>query len=90
MDKLTPNRKGRVTEYKEGHYYLTHTEWEDNHIEIEIHVCIPQLLWHSCDAKQLEAAKKKFVEVTKTLPLNDKTISLLPQVIEVEEEPIKE
>lgn len=79
---MEANRKGRVTEYKEGHYYLTHTKWEDGHTEIEIHVCIPQLLWHSCDSKQLKLAKEKFSEITKSLPLNDKNYSLLPVCVE--------
>lgn len=81
---MEPNREGKVTEYKEGHYYLTHTRWADGHEELEIHVCIPQLLWHSCDPKQLDMAKKKFAEITKTLPLNDKNYSLLPVCVEEE------
>lgn len=56
---LQPNRIGKVTEYKQGHFYLTHTEWEDGHCEIEVHHCEPQPLFHSCDQKQLEIAKKK-------------------------------
>ena len=66
------NRKGVATEYKIGHYYLTHTLWEDGHCEIEVHVCLPQLLWHSCDPKQLEEAMKRFEELATALPLNEK------------------
>lgn len=57
---MKANRTGKVTEYKKGHYYLTHTEWEDKHCEIEIHMCQPQLLFHSCDSNQLELAKQTF------------------------------
>ena len=67
------NRRGTVTEYKRGHYYLTHTEWEDNHCEIEIHLCVPHLLWHSCDLKELPEAMKKFEELTFIAPLNEET-----------------
>ena len=56
MSERATNRTGKVTEYKSGHHYLTYTEWEDGHCEIEVHRCIPELLWHSCDQKQLDAA----------------------------------
>lgn len=54
------NRKGITTEYKRGHIYLTHTEWEDGHCEIEIHKCVPEQLFHSCDQHQLTRAKEIF------------------------------
>ena len=76
---MTPNRKGKVTEYKEGHYYLTHVEWEDGHCEIEIHLCVPQILWRSCDSKQLEQAIAKFQEITKTIPINENIVGLVPR-----------
>ena len=56
-------RTGKVTEYKNGHYYLSVTEWEDKHCEIEIHKCEPELLWHSCDEKQLLEAKNFFMNL---------------------------
>lgn len=59
---LEPNRKGEVTEYKKGHIYLTHVEWEDGHCEIEIHRCVPQQLFHSCDSGQLEMAQQALLE----------------------------
>ncbi len=61
---MEPNRTGKVTEYKKGHYYLTHTEWEDGHCEIEIHECKPTLLAHSCDQKDLPAIKEFFNNLT--------------------------
>ena len=64
------NRKGTVVEYKKGHYYLTHTIWEDGHCEIEVHKCTPDLLFHSCDQKELDFAKKVFAE----LPLLERKI----------------
>ncbi len=60
MTNPKPNRVGKVTEYKRGHHYLTHTEWEDGHVEIEVHECMPKLVWHSCDQKQLDDAFKAF------------------------------
>ncbi len=60
MNEMKANRKGTVTEYKKGHYYLTYTEWEDKHCEIEVHRCVPELLWHSCDKNQLDDAKALF------------------------------
>ena len=80
---MKPNRIGKCTEYKDGHYYLTRTQWEDGHEEIEIHVCVPQMLWHTCDPDQFEMAKEKFSELTKTFPLNEKIIELLPRVVTV-------
>lgn len=59
------SRTGKATEYRRGHHYLTITEWEDGHCEIEVHKCIPQLVWHFCDEKQLEEA----FEIFKQLPL---------------------
>ena len=50
------NRQGTVREYKKGHIYLTHVEWEDGHVEIEVHRCVPEPLFHSCDPDQLELA----------------------------------
>lgn len=60
---MKPNRVGKVTEYKRGHHYLTHTEFEDGHCEIEVHECIPKLVWHSCDQKQLDKAFEVFNEL---------------------------
>lgn len=57
---MESNRTGIVTEYKNGHYYLTITKWEDEHCEIEIHRCVPELLWHSCDQKQIIEAEEIF------------------------------
>lgn len=54
------NRKGTTVEYKRGHYYLTETTWEDGHVEIEVHRCVPELLWHSCDKNQLDEARELF------------------------------
>ena len=52
------NRKGECTEYKKGHYYLTHTEWEDGHTEIEVHRCVPELIFNTCDQHQQDEAKE--------------------------------
>ena len=57
---MKANREGKCTEYKKGHYYLTHTEWNDGHCEIEVHRCVPELLFHTCDPKQLDEAKELF------------------------------
>ena len=57
---MEPNRRGTVTEYKHGHHYLTHTEWEDGHCEIEIHRCEPELKFHSCDPRDLARAHSEF------------------------------
>lgn len=57
---MEPNRTGSVTEYKRGHYYLSHTKWADGHCEIEVHHCCPRILWHSCDPKEWESAKSFF------------------------------
>ncbi|KKL64716.1 hypothetical protein LCGC14_2162150, partial [marine sediment metagenome] len=37
--------------------YLTVTEWEDDHCEIELHKCEPELLFHSCDKKENATAQ---------------------------------
>ena len=58
--KMEVNRRGTVTEYKRGHHYLTHTEWEDGHCEIEIHKCEPELKFHSCDPHELPTAFQEF------------------------------
>jgi hypothetical protein len=58
--ELQANRKGTITEYKQGHMYLSITEWEDGHCEIELHQCIPELLFHSCDKKDIGKAKELF------------------------------
>ena len=65
MNELKLNRKGICTEYKHGHYYLTHTEWDDGHVEIEVHRCVPELLRHSCDKNQLDEAKELFKKLKK-------------------------
>lgn len=58
------NRTGRVTEYKKGHFYLTHTQWKDGHCEIEIHKCEPKLIVHSCDQKDLPTIESVFASLT--------------------------
>ena len=73
---LNPNRIGKATEYKRGHNYLTIVEWEDGHCEIEIHQCIPELLFHSCDKNDLDKAKTRFIclsetEATKVVDMMD-------------------
>lgn len=69
------NRKGTVVEYKNGHHYLTHTQWEDGHCEIEIHRCVPELLWHSCDMKQLDEAKEFFAKLEHEHPTEYKQLT---------------
>jgi len=59
MPKLIPNRVGKTTEYKRGSYYLSITEWEDGHCEIQIHRCIPECLYHTCDMNLLPFTVKK-------------------------------
>lgn len=49
-------RVGELHEYKAGHYYVSRIDWEDGHTEIEVHRCQPQLLFHSCDPKEWDAA----------------------------------
>ncbi len=75
------NRIGKTMEYKRGHYFLTHTQWEDGHNEIEIHHCLPELLYHSCDGKDLEEALGFFATLVdrekKCLPILDK----IPKVL---------
>lgn len=60
--ELKPNRVGKAVEYKSGHQYLTIVEWEDGHCEIEVHQCIPEILFHSCDMSDKEKAIKLFKE----------------------------
>ncbi len=62
---MEPNRTGKCTEYKKGHYYLTHTEWEDGHCEIEVHKCVPEMIFHTCDTKELELAEDIFNQCSK-------------------------
>lgn len=52
-------RRGTIAEYKAGHYYVTKTEWDDGHTEIEVHRCEPTLLFHSCDPKEWEPAMER-------------------------------
>jgi len=61
--KEEPNRYGKTIEYKNGHFYLTYTQWEDGHCEIEIHKCVPELIYHSCDQHELPNAKNIFKEL---------------------------
>ena len=63
---MEPNRSGKTTEFKSGHNYLTITKWEDGHCEIEIHQCIPKLLFHSCDMRDIEKAKTEFKRLVDT------------------------
>lgn len=60
---MKPNRIGKTTEYKQGHHYLTITEWEDGHCEIEVHKCVPEQLFHTCDQKELGAARDFFLKL---------------------------
>jgi hypothetical protein len=60
---MVPSRKGVCTEYKRGHYYLTHVEWEDGHIELEVHRCVPELLGHTCDKAQVGTIMKLFSQI---------------------------
>ncbi len=57
---MTPNRTGKATEYKQGKHYLTITEWDDGHCEIEVHKCEPELLFNTCDPKELPLAISEF------------------------------
>ena len=72
---MEANRTGTVTEYKSGHHYLTHTQWNDGHCEIEIHRCVPELLWHSCDMKQLDEAKTFFSKLEHEHPTEYKSFN---------------
>ena len=54
---------GKVTEEKAGHFYLTTTEWEDGHVELEIHYCRPELVLHSCDKKQVNEARAELLRL---------------------------
>jgi hypothetical protein len=53
-------RIGRTVEFKRGHHYLTVTEWEDGHCEIEVHKCVPELVFHTCDPSELGRAREVF------------------------------
>jgi hypothetical protein len=90
MEGLGVNRTGTVTEYKRGHFYLTITAFEDGHCEIEVHKCVPKLIYHSCDYKDKEHAIESFnslvaqeekeninkiQKICKSLNLNKKEIS---------------
>lgn len=59
------NRIGKTIEYKQGHYYMSCTQWQDGHCEIEIHRCVPELLFHSCDQKDSNKAKSMFKSLAK-------------------------
>ena len=63
LSDLQVNRSGKTTEFKRGHHYLTLTEWEDGHYEIEVHKCVPKLIFHSCDLKELQLAKDVFARL---------------------------
>lgn len=76
------NRKGNTQEFKMGHYYLSYTEWDDGHCEIEIHECKPTLLWHSCDKSKLSEAKDALRSLATNRPL-EKAIAL-PSMYESE------
>ena len=69
------NREGVCKEYKQGHYYLTHTEWNDGHCEIEVHRCVPELLFHTCDPNQLDEAKELFKSLEHKHPSEYKLIT---------------
>ena len=63
MSEMLVNRQGVTKEYKRGHHYLTVTQWEDGHCEIEVHRCVPELIFHSCDLKELSMAEKLFEDL---------------------------
>ena len=58
---LIANRTGKVTEYKRGSLYLSHTQWEDGHEEIEVHRCVPEALYYSCDRNNIGIARGIFL-----------------------------
>lgn len=67
--KIVPRRKGTLTEYQNGHYFMYVTEWgaeEDGagrkHVEIEIFYSKAQLIWNSTDPAKLEKVKEIFQE----------------------------
>ena len=94
-NKININRKGSTEEYKRGHYYFTFTEWEDGHCEIELHRCMPELLFHSCDKEDLEKVKTlflKLVELEQNLgivPLEIKNINSIEKLINNEQKIIE-
>lgn len=53
---MEAHRKGKITEYRQGTYMLTHIQWEDGHEEIELHQCAPQLMFQSFDPKDIDRA----------------------------------
>jgi len=61
--ELKPNRIGTTVEYKYGHYYLSLTDFHDGHCEIEIHRCVPEPIYHSCDMKDINDAKMTFKQL---------------------------
>ena len=69
---IKPSRTGKVTEYKRGHNYMTVIEWEDGHCEVEVHECIPKLIFHSCDYKELENARNLFKGLPQVTYAQDK------------------
>ena len=62
---LKVNRVGTTYEYKYGHYYLSMTDFHDGHCEIEIHRCVPEQLYHSCDMKDIGDARSNFENLVK-------------------------
>jgi hypothetical protein len=54
------NRRGHVTEYKKGNFYLSHVIWEDGHEEFEIDRCWVEHIAYSCDSNQKEDIFKAF------------------------------
>lgn len=64
-------RTGRTVEFKRGHHYLTVTRWEDGHCEIEVHKCVPELVFHTCDPNELSLARDTFLSLatSERLPL---------------------
>ena len=65
---MKPRRKGNVSEYQNGHYFLYVTEWdaaEDGagrrHVKIEVFYAKARLLWNSTDPNKIEDAKKIFL-----------------------------
>ncbi len=60
---MEPHRIGKITEYRRGVLFLSITEWEDGHVETELHRCEPELLFYSCDVKEQQYAKAYLEEL---------------------------
>ncbi len=62
----TPRRKGKVTEWQNGRWFLYLTEWNEEdsggrqHMEIEIHYNTNELVLYTTDTKQFDEVKELF------------------------------